>query len=81
MNKVTTAWEMSCLHTKTDSIVNWHSLYLQYPAQAAPGPPPQAAMYHQQFQQPQTVVAPGLFDAGARFDGVAGQRLPVSGRS
>lgn len=49
--------------------------YQQYPAPAtsqyAPPPP---AMYG--MPQPQTVVAPGLFDQGARFDGVAGQRIP-----
>lgn len=34
-------------------------------------------MYPQQ-PAPQTVVAPGLFDSGARFDGVAQARIPVS---
>lgn len=48
---------------------------LQYPSQLPPGPPP-AVMYPQ--QQPTTVVAPGLFDAGARFDGMSQHRIPVS---
>jgi hypothetical protein len=36
-------------------------------------------MYPQQMPpQQQTVIAPGLFDSGARFDGIAQQRVPVS---
>ncbi|XP_060590943.1 uncharacterized protein LOC132745942 [Ruditapes philippinarum] len=47
--------------------------YSQYQA----GPPAPQPMYPQQMPpQQQTVIAPGLFDSGARFDGIAQQRVP-----
>ncbi|XP_045209828.2 nematocyst expressed protein 4-like [Mercenaria mercenaria] len=44
-------------------------------SQYQPAPPPQA-MYPQQMPPQQTVIAPGLFDSGARFDGIAQSRIP-----
>lgn len=43
-------------------------VYSQYP-----GPPVPSAMY---APPPQVVMAPGLYDAGARFDGIAQPRIP-----
>ncbi|WAR05563.1 hypothetical protein MAR_020932 [Mya arenaria] len=51
-----------------------YSAHPQYPPPGSNYAPPQAPYYPQ--QQPQTVVAPGLFDAGARFDGIAQNRIP-----
>lgn len=43
-------------------------------SQYQPAPPPQPMYPQQPF--PQTVIAPGLFDSGARFDGVSQARIP-----
>ena len=49
-------------------------MLFQYPPSQYPQGPPQQVYYP---QQPQTVVAQGAFDSGARFDGTAQPRIPV----
>ncbi|KAH3703240.1 annexin A7-like isoform X2 [Dreissena polymorpha] len=48
----------------------------QYPPSSGMAPPPASYYPYQQMPQPQTVLAPGLFDSGARFDGISQQRVP-----